>query len=380
MLMRAPASGPVPRPASRRERQLWHDAARNAPALGCHGCPERPVCGGICAAAPYFDCLTYCCGKPASCSSVCRAAPEAFARRMWEVEGFDLSNVPRGEVMDAPALPQVVPVFFHGSRREGRAAPEAAALPLCAMFGRRDGAPRFRDPEALRKAFRLAPDTPLVLTGTDEDPPLERWWEIGATRRAAVIRAMRVAGVGMVTTPNYSLTTNVPRWDDLYAIKRIGLVHAEFLAGGMPAALHVNGRTDADFRRWTEFIAARPEVTHVAYEFTTIWGTRRDQHAAWLTGLAAGVGRPLHLVVRGGFDLLGRLVPAFAGLTVLETESFMRTMKRRRAVPEGNARLGWRAAPTKPGAPLDALHAANTEEVRAWLRSLMHDGPGEDRA
>ena len=121
-------------------------------------------------------------------------------------------------------------------------------------------------------------------------------------RRAEALRAMRMGGVSFMTTPNYSVTLNVPRWDDLYAIKRIGLIHAEMIGEGMPTALHVNGRTDTDFRRWAEFIAARDEVTHIAYEFTTGtgWVRRRDHHAAWLCGLARDVGRPLHLVVRGG--------------------------------------------------------------------------------
>jgi hypothetical protein len=35
--------------------------------------------------------------------------------------------------------------------------------------------------------------------------------------------------------------------DDLHSIKRIALVHSEFLDEGLPAALHVNGRSEADF-------------------------------------------------------------------------------------------------------------------------------------
>jgi hypothetical protein len=54
----------------------------------------------------------------------------------------------------------------------------------------------------------------------------------------------------MATTPNYSLFVDRPRWDDLHAMKRIAIVHGEFLEAGMPGALHVNGRTDRDFERW----------------------------------------------------------------------------------------------------------------------------------
>ncbi len=94
-------------------------------------------------------------------------------------------------------------------------------------------------------------------------------------------------------------------------MKRIAIVHWEFLDEGLPAALHVNGRTETDFRRWAAFVADRPEITLLAYEFATGTGRagRRGQHAAWLVDLARQVGRPLAIVVRGGADVL----PALAG-------------------------------------------------------------------
>jgi hypothetical protein len=371
MLMHPPPGRSDADRPRRHVRQLWHDERRNSPALGCTGCPERSLCGGVCVAAQYFDCLTYCCNNPSECGSVCRAHPR-FADRMWEIRGLDLGNVPRSKPLQAPSLPRSVPILFHGNRRSAAIAPPYAALPLYAMFNRGTGEARTSSPEALRKTYGLALDTRLLLTGTDEDPPIERWWELGIPRRAAIIRAMREAGVGMTTTPNYSLTLNVPRWDDLYAMKRIALVHAEFLDAGMPAALHVNGRTDTDFKRWAEFIVARDEITHVAYEFTTGpgWAGRRQQHTGWLTTLAADVGRPLQFIVRGGADMLGSFAGAFMGITVLETDSFMKTMKRRRAVLSDNARLSWQASPTEPGAPLDDLLAANMGTMQVYMELL----------
>jgi hypothetical protein len=89
-----------------------------------------------------------------------------------------------------------------------------------------------------------------------------------AQRRDA-IRALRSLGVTLVTTPNFSLFIDQPRWDDLHSQKRIMIVHEEFLSEGLPAALHVNARTERDWERWTEYIAARPELTHIAFEFAT---------------------------------------------------------------------------------------------------------------
>jgi Domain of unknown function (DUF4417) len=372
MLMRSPAKGPASKHAPRRIRQLWHDERRNPPALGCQTCPDKTLCGGVCVAAPYFDCLTYCCGKPDKCGSVCPANPH-YADRVWEVRTFDLANVPRGPRLDAPELPRVIPILYHGSSRIGVVSPGFAALPLCAMFSRRSGEARFRSATGLMAHYRLAPETQILLTGIGEDVPIERWWGLGMSQRAEVIRTMQRAGACFMTTPNYSLTVNVPRWDDLYAIKRIGLVHSEMIGEGVPTALHVNGRTDTDFKRWAEFIVAREEVTHVAYEFTTgtRWAKRRQDHAVWLCGLARDVGRPLHLIVRGGTDQLGGFRTAFAGVTVLETDSFMWAMKRQEAVLRGNTSIRRRAAPTEKGAPLDELLAGNILTNRSRIENLL---------
>jgi hypothetical protein len=61
------------------------------------------------------------------------------------------------------------------------------------------------------------------------------------------------------------LFVDVPRHVDLQAIKRIGLVHWEFLVEGLSCALHVNGRSETDFRRWGAYVRARSEITHLAY-------------------------------------------------------------------------------------------------------------------
>lgn len=355
----------------RRERRLWHDPQQQMASLGCQVCPDHELCGGLQPRADFYDCLQFCCDSPETCDRVCRNHPD-FPDRVREVGTFDLNSVPRAPLLAAPALPRVVPVIYHGNGRTSPMTSEAVALPLYRMFTRRNGMPRFTTPEALCDAFTITPGTTIVLTGTDRDPPLERWWGLGEIRRRSVIKAMKAAGIGLVTTPNYSLFIDRPRWDDMHAMKRIAIVHAEFLQEGLPAALHVNGRTETDFRRWAAYIAGRPEITHVAYEFTT--GTaragRREQHADWLAGLAAAIDRPLHLVMRGGTEVLPLLAESFAGTTVLETSIFMKTMMRQRAYPKGNAALGWKQSPTATGMQLDDLFADNRETVEAWLRDL----------
>ena len=371
-------AAPAPRPArrarrnTRRERRLCHDPGRRTGALGCGVCPDHALCGGLRPRAAFYDCTQFCCGTPERCDRVCRNHPD-FPDRVREVGRFDLGTVPRAPRLAPPTLPPMAPILYHGNARVEPAALEAVALPLYAMVDRHTGGPRFETHEALCAHFRVRPGATVLLTGVDRDPALERWWALGEGGRIAIIRTLRAAGVALATVPNYSLFTDRPRQDDLHAMKRIAIVHEEFLRAGLPAALHPNGRTETDFARWAEYIAGRPEITHLAYEFTTGTGRpgRRRQHARWLAGLATEVGRPLHLVVRGGAEVLPALLGAFAGVTLLDSSIFMKTMKRHRAVPSSNTALGWAPAPTPPGAPLDALFAENAETGAAWLRARL---------
>jgi hypothetical protein len=229
---------------------------------------------------------------------------------------------------------------------------------------RHDGNARYKDLQDVANGFQFSPSSSVILRGADVDRPLERWWSLGP-ERLDVIRALRDLGVALVTTPNFSLFTDQPRWDDMHSMKRIALVHEEFLRGGVPAALHLNARTDRDWERWREYISARPEVTHVAFEFATGagWPRRIEWHADQLAQLAAAVGRPLHLIVRGGNKVLPNLVKAFSDITVLETTTFFKTMNRQRAGLTGTGAVGWVSSPTPVGETLDNFLAENWQVV-----------------
>ena len=355
----------------RRERRLWYDGSLPMHSLGCTTCPELSSCGGLLIKTPMFDCTDFCCGHPGQCDKVCRKHPD-YADRVREIGTFDLHTVPRAVTLAAPPLPTSIPMIFHNSRRSEAARLPVAALPLSRMFNRRDGSPRHQSHSALCQAYGIEPGKRIVLSGTDHDAPIERWWGFGEARRRELIRNLLDIGVAFTTTPNYSLFIDTPRWDDMHAMKRIALVHQEFLSEGLPAALHVNGRTETDFRRWSEYIASRAEVTHLAYEFTTGtgWAGRQKQHAQWLCELAGVVGRPLALVLRGGMEVLPTLASAFTSVTLLDTSSFMKAMMRKRAVLNGS--LGWCPAPTSTGAPVDDLLGHNVNAVQTWVGKLVH--------
>jgi hypothetical protein len=357
----------------RRERRLWHDGHRHTGSLGCMSCPENPVCGGLHLIRAFFDCLNaFCCRNPAKCDVVCRNKPDAFVRRFREVGGFTFDNVPRAPVLPPPPLPFVVPVLYHDSGRLAPFRASAVCLSLYKVVQRHNGSLRYQSPADLARGFAIAEGLPVILTGTDRDGPVERWWSLGQERRE-VIQALRGLGIALATTPNYSLFTDQPRWDDLHSMKRIAITHEEFLRAGVPAALHVNARTERDWERWTMYIAARPEITHVAFEFSTGAGhvPRIEWHAAQLVRLAAAVERPLHLVVRGGLRVLMRVAAAFSGITVLETSAFMRATHRQRAVPLGPGKVTWQPSPTETNGTIDALLVENWNVVAASYAGLL---------
>ena len=298
--------------------------------------------------------------------SVCRYKPDEFARRVREVDGFSFDNVPRSPVLAAPILPPLVPVLYHGCKRKLPFQAPAVCLPLYSVIERTNGETRYASATELASGFGITTSVPVMLTGTASDPPLERWWALGS-KRLERIRALRDLGVLLVTTPNYSLFVDQPRWDDLHSLKRIAIVHEEFLREGLPAALHINARTDRDWNRWRDYIAARAEVTHVAFEFAT--GAGRAPRTAWhlekLVGLAATVGRPLHLIMRGGSKLLPVLTRAFADITLLDTSVFMKTASRQRAFLSAPGVVSWRSSRTKKTETVDSLLTENWQVVAA---------------
>ena len=100
-----------------------------------------------------------------------------------------------------------------------------------------------------------------------------------------------------------------------------------------------------------------PTIYLTKEKFGTGAGYRRriDWHVERLCALACGVGRPLTLVVRGGLQMLPRLWARFSQVVLIESDSFSRALKRRRAVITEAGRLRWMRMHTPKGAPIDDL-------------------------
>jgi hypothetical protein len=279
-------------------------------------------------------------------------------------------------LLDVPTIPEVVPLIANGSSRKAHFAANAVAIPLFRIVQASTGRVRFKDKHDLCDFFKISRSAYLIASGTAKDRPLEGWWRL--ENREAVLMRLREVGVDLITTPNYSLFTDVPRWDNLHSMKRIAISWAEAQRAGIPAALHINARTQRDYSRWAEFARAREQVQCVAVEFGTGAGnpTRIERHVEWICALADHVARPLTLVVRGGQAYLSKLATHFGRVVYIDTESFIKTQRRQRARLTQELRLQWETCPTPVGTPLDALLASNAAFVEAAVRALLTSTPG----
>ena len=350
---------------------LWHESRGRPQSLGCQHCVFLHTCGGLNVGAGIYDCLTFCrCTTPATCDNVCPNNPSHMVARSMEVRGFELDDVPSAPALDKPVLPHVAPMLFHSAARSRAPVTSAVALSLYEVIRKNDGQVRFPTRQSLFDHFKLTEGVQIILSGTHNDRPLERWWKLSDPQ--ALIRTIRNLGIGLVTTPNFSLFDDVPRHDNLYNMKRIATAWSEIQNEGIPCALHLNARTDQDWERWGAFLKKHKEIDFVAFEFGT--GAGAKSRIAWyvdqLQKLAVHVDRPLHLIVRGGLREIEALGRTFSGLTVIDTSAFIRAQKRWR-ISLRNGKLGWSRSLTLPGKPIDDLLDSNIAGMEEYTRRLL---------
>lgn len=352
-----------------------HDQRINTLSLGCATCLHYGTCGGLAVEASLMDCLEQCCGKPSQCTATCPTAPARFVDQVREVRGFELGNVPRAPQVQASVRSDVAPLIYHGSRRGSPLQASVLALRLRDLIDYKHRTVRDASRAALCERFGVDSASTIVVSGVDKDSFVERWWSLGEDRRS-ILDGFATLGISVVTVPNFSVLLDRPRMDDMHAMKRIAICFAELQEAGIAGALHPNGRTPRDFERWSAFVAERPEVETLAYEFITgpRLKDRKPFHIASLTRIAREAGRPLNIIVRGDPDVVPLLRPHFRNVLYLDTMSFMKTQKRFSAVRSSNSGLTWEAAPTPVGAPLDRVLQHNVDERAAFLRMAYFDG------
>ena len=248
---------------------------------GCKECAFLKECGGHNSDFSLLNCFDFCCSgkKRCGCEGVCPRKPD-FADRFNEVGGFGWADV--GEVSQHDlALPEYIPLICHRSRRTGPLHHPVVALDTYKVIRLKGG--RYKtvadNGADLRKHFRLAADTQIVLRGTSWDGPLELYWENRAVENAA--EQLRALDVLAVIGPNFSHFLNVPRTDNLFNRKRQLLCLAELSNAGNHTIPHLNAIREGDWRFWQEFLTTHKTIRHVAIEFQT--GNRTKTEGAQAT-------------------------------------------------------------------------------------------------
>ena len=344
------------------ERRLEQDERSFPTSLQCATCLLRRLCGGVARESGGLSCLEDCCGGKADCNRVCPVRARSYYEALEEIGGFAFDRVVEQTVC-VPPLPPVAFLIKNGASRRVRLVAPAVAVPLFTVIDPTVGRLRYPDRTSLADAMHIDETVPLILSGVDEDQPLENWWELDPQRQAQLLKELRLRiRPELVTTPNYSLFTTVPRFSDLHSIRRIELVWRDMARAGLPTALHVNARTARDYERWTEFVLAQPGIEFIAVEWATISRSRRNfhiEHLARLAMAARGVGRKLGLVSRGTSGI-EPLASHFSRYVVVDADPFMKAVKRR-AIP-GEREIGHpnpMSRSTAPEAIVDELLANN---------------------
>jgi len=352
-------------------RRLVNDEAQWPVALGCNRCPDFSECGGISSESKRYDCYDNCCGGKADCQTVCRENPN-FPDQYNEIRGFDLGTTPKTLPL-APPLPNgPVPLIYHSGHKAQSIKLGAVFLRLRELVNFEDQLVKFKSKKHLCDHFGIHTDTEIYVTGTDKDKHIEKWWTLTSRIRPRLIQQLKSAGVSLITTPNYSMMTDVPRLDNLHSMKRIADNFAEFQGLGLASALHPNSRTERDFERWADLIASRGEIKTLSYEFGTGAGhkDRIGMHVSGLLEIAARSNRKLDIIVRGNTNAILPLLKAYRKVTFIETSSFMKTAHYRKAIRRGNNRLTWAPYSTDGQTPVDQLFAHNLEETLSFLKLI----------
>jgi len=353
-------------------RKLAHGPGDFNFSLFCGECPDRERCGGM---APEFgggDCYDFCCGGEPGCQTPCRKNP-AYPAQVREIDGFDLATIPRTPPVFSNGFHGLAPMIMHGYGRDKPVQTPIVAIKLRTLIDFNRGVLKFETREQLAAKLKFEPSARLVVTGVEQDCFIEPWWSLGRARRAPLLKEMARFGLDLATPPNFSLFSDQPRTSDFNAMKRIGWVQYEFLDAGIPCALHAHIRNENDANAWANYVADRPEMTIISYEFATGAGQKHamPMHVDHLIRLTEVAGRPLDLVLKGGLRAMPELSQAFRNTLYVDTDAFMKATCRRKLVEKEDGGLDSIAVRTPRDLSLVDLFQHNVDQVARVTRNQL---------
>jgi hypothetical protein len=202
----------------------WHFQIDQPISFGCADCYLLKTCGGLRVQGPAIDCQRFCCNR-SDCSIVCFNSPVNYARRLEEIGGFDLNTIPSCQPVHTDRVRGFVPLIHHAYSRSEPFFSDVIAISLFELLDR-DGAPKYTCRDEINRNFRISPKAKLIISGIQKDCLLERFWS--SPHRGSIATLLKSIGTTIFTPPNFSVYNNVPRPENLYNIKRIGLISHDF--------------------------------------------------------------------------------------------------------------------------------------------------------
>ncbi len=355
---------------AQRRREL---RTQDRPATSCQNCVLLDRCGGIETGSLLFDsCFDqHCCGRP-DCEMVCPHNGR-FLRDMRELRGLRFDTLP--PFTQRPCeLPGYVPLIHHRYCRRQVLHWPVVALDTYSAFRLKGDVylPVADGPGGLRQAFRLGPQTQVILRGTANDPDLERYWSF--RRRDQTPEWMARLGIDLVVGPNFSHFLDVPRTENLANRMRQLLCLEEMQRAGLSPVPHLSAAYAADWNFWGAFLRRNPGVSVVAVEFETGNKAPAQGHKVIdkLAAIQDAVGRPLHLLAIGGAQFTADLAGRLGRVTVIDSNPFMKAVNRQ-AFVRGD-RPSWQPCPTPKGQPVDDILAANLAGYAGWIDEQAASG------
>lgn len=345
------------------------------PPTSCANCAYREPCGGLDGNGDLFGCFSCVGGERCAPDVPCPTCNwERFIELSVEIEwfGFD-SKIPL-EPFTA-ALPSYIPKQHHAYSRGRPLAVPWVAVSLGSLFKvdrqRRHLRPRFKNVRRLREGLRIGGDTEVLVCPVTHDVELERFWEFHRLDDApGKLKAMGVIGT---MTPNFSFYRNAPRPVTLRNRKRILLTAERLAAAHVPTILHLNAQTRADWNEWERVLRDQPRMSVVCKEFQTGLKDADAGRLAWdrLSELEQKLVRPLHVVAVGAAQFLTYAARRVSGITLVDSDPFIKTQKRFKCHIDRSGELAWRKHETKKGVPLDDLLEANVRTYTAWVERTL---------
>jgi hypothetical protein len=263
-------------------------------------------------------------------------------------------------------------MIHHGGQRVYPLDSEFVAIDPYKVFRLKNGTYEsiVDSPIDLRKHFKVAPEAKVIFRGTALDAPLERYWSY--RKIANVCELISAMKVSLFIGPNFSTFLDVPRTDSLFNRKRQLICLSELSESGVSVCPHLSATMPADWRFWLDYLRENEAVDYVAINCQTGYkrGSEGRKAIRQIESLQEKLGRGLSVILIGGGQFLRYASHRFARLTLIDSEPFMRTTKRRRMV-SSNTQRRWEETFTLENQPLDHVLSENLEKYSHWADSQV---------